>query len=631
MDLIDSELLWQRSGTMQPYRHLAICILTPSIFLTTGRLLAHTSLTLKEVAQTHNPYSARKVYTNPLTSPAPDTNPALQLIAPVSQSLPDAVRQNLYEQKGLSTDLEVLTQSLRTSPTGRETGEFILTYQTIPLCEHFIKAHRMNGVLFISGEVPDTPNMELPSVDLIWPTEKAVGSWLQQLHPLATIDRQHVQSCWWVPPTGLVIPAYEFHLQEAGEEKRALVGANKLFSLESSSFSLGSSPIMATIQSYTRNPVDGRLQQDQIAVTDPNLLINQYFTIDNGTSPRNSAADHMFVYSPDDVIPFTEANVFAGVNRYRNWLDTIGYKWEGGQITIRLHQLVLGTPDNALYIPAFGSQTTSIIEIGDGDGVILGYLPNDLNVVDHETTHHIIWRAVKSTEQYEVEGETLPVSQLNHSLAIHEGLADSFPFLFEDDPCLAKSVCPATSSICYVPGKCLRTADNTIQYGSDTYWNFGRRVHQKGQVVSGLIWDLRKMEFLPITEFASFVNHSIDYLLQKSTYQDLILALLSTDYELYHSKYCTDIVSAAQARGFTNEVSTINCTNTDSVTTAKNNRENVLSASEVATQTVTTDTGSTNKKNPFCGVGTSDAMPQEGTWMLYLLPLLFFLGKRYLI
>ncbi len=588
-------------------------------------LLAHTSPNVKEVVGAHNPYSDRKIYTNPFTSPSSTADAALSLTATDKLPFPDAVRAHLYGEKGLSPELEVISQSLTTTPTGRETGEFILAYQTIPLCEHFVKAHRIGSVLFVSGEIPDD-DMQLPDSTVQWPSAASVAKWLQTTHPLATIDTQHAQSCWWVSRTQPMIPAYEFHLQESGQGARAIAGTHQLFTLEASSFSFDS-PVMATIQSYTRDPVDGRLQEDQIEVTDPLVLSNNYFTIDNGNYPRASSADHMFVYSPDDDIPFTEANIFAALNRYQKWLQGIGYVWQGGQITVQLHQLVFGTPNNAMYMPAVMGQSTSSIKVGDGDGIVLGSLPKDNNVGEHELTHEVLWRALKSTQQYESESETVPASLLNHSLAIHEGLADSFPFLYEDDPCLAKSVCPLSSPICYVPGKCLRTAENSIQYKSDTYWGFGNAVHKKGQVVSGLVWDLRKAEFLPLQQYAAFMNHSIDYLLPKSTYQDLIFALLFTDYELYNAAYCSDIVSAAQSRGFNEEVNNIDCHNMASLSAAKIARDHELVTPPPAPAPASSDSGS-KKKTPFCGIATSEPNRQDGSALVYLLPLLFFIGRR---
>ena len=597
-------------------------------------LLAVTSPNVKEVTNGHNVYSDRKVWTNPFTASQDAESVSLQLTTPTGQTLPDAVRANLYGSKGLSSELELVTLSLKTAPTGRETGEFVLAYQTIPLCEYFIKAHRIGTTLFIGGEIPDE-TMQLPDSSLLWPSIKSVADWLQKTHPLATINTQPAQSCWWVSTTQPMAPAYEFHMREAGQPERVVAGSNTLFALENSSFSVNST---VTVQSYTRDPLDGRLEEDQVEVTDPTLLSNEYFTIDNGDYPQNTSTNGMFVYSPDDLIPFTEANVFGGVNRYRLWLQSIGYTWQGGQITIRLHQLVLGTPDNALFIPPQDAEATPIIEIGDGDGILLGSeaggLPLDQDVVDHETTHSIIWRALKSTEMYEIEGQVVPASLLNHSLAIHEGLADTFPFLYQDDPCLAKSVCPATSSICYVPSKCLRTGDNDIQYNSDTYWSFGSDAHKKGMIVSGMVWDLRKMEFLPLTEFASFMNHSIDYLLQKSTYQDFLYAMLSADYELYNSTYCPEIISAAQARGFSDEVSTISCSNASSLASAKTARQEALLSTDLSgngstsTATTTTDASGSSKSNPLCGVATSDTSAPASSGLLYLLPLLFFIGKR---
>ena len=236
------------------------CCLLLAIVSSSISLFAHTSPNVKEVVGTHNPYSDRKIYTNPFTTPPAAAEAAIPLTAPVKLPFPDAVRAHLYEEKGLPPEFEIVSQSLKKTAIGRETGEFILAYQTIPLCEHFIKAHRIGTVLFVSGEIPDD-DMQLPDSTMVWPSSRSVAAWLKSTHPLATIDTEHAQACWWVSRTQPMIPAYEFQLQEAGEPARAIVGTRHLFSLEQSSFSVNA---QATVQGYTRDPVDGKLEEDQI-------------------------------------------------------------------------------------------------------------------------------------------------------------------------------------------------------------------------------------------------------------------------------------------------------------------------------------------------------------------------------
>jgi len=576
-------------------------------------------------SQVHNPYSARRIDRNPFLKiePAPVSG-AFRMAGDIeSMGLEDATRNQLYTQ-GLWSGFQVISHGMSKNPRGRQHADFHLEYHGQPLCQSFVRAHLLGKALWVGGEVPDGENIQ-PWKGQGWPSADKVQAWMFQSQPTWKKASTVVTPCWWISEREEMEPAYELHILDKAEPKRVIAGDKKLFLVERSSFSLQASA-MATVQSYEKDPVDGKLVTESIAVSDPTRLRNQYFSMDNGPYAEIASADHMFVFDPENAIPFTEANTFAAANRYFQWLLGIQYEWSGEQVTIQLHQLVMGTPNNALFMPGYGDSWGPTIEIGDGDGKVLQNLPLDRDVVTHEFSHNVIFRALRSTDQEEDENEILPPAELNHSLAIHEGLADSFTFLYTDSPCLGESICPVGSRVCAVPGQCLRTADNDLRYDGAAYWAYGSRVHMKGQLVSGLIWDLRKEAFLPLHDLAVFLNASVDYLLPKSTYQDLLLALLSADYELHRASHCTQLLAAAQARGFSGELVGIDCANAASIVATKNARETVVdnASTGVVTSTQTESANvTTSSKNPFCGMalGSGKDQPLSGGWLWFLLGL----------
>ena len=159
---------------------------------------------------------------------------------------------------------------------------------------------------------------------------------------------------------------------------------------------------------------------------------------------------------------------------------------------------------------------TSIFEFCQFPRQVLDNLPKDTDVISHEYGHHVIYKSLKSTR-----GE---------SLILHEGLADFFVFARTGDGCLGESICPSGSQICEVD-QCLRTADNSLVYGEGLYPH--KPAHQKGQLISGYLWDLAQSNDVPLEDLERMVLRAIDLLVSDSGIEHFMLALYNADQELH--------------------------------------------------------------------------------------------------
>lgn len=166
-----------------------------------------------------------------------------------------------------------------------------------------------------------------------------------------------------------------------------------------------------------------------------------------------------------------------------------------------------GTPNNALYQPAVSSSGYPQIMVGDGDGNILQNLGKDNDVVSHEFSHHILFRTLTNTT-----GE---------SLVLHEGLADLFTFMQTGNACLGESICPSGSSACWLPDRCLRSAENDLSYLDTTYRSWVSAPHLRGQLISAVLWDLA--QDLNFTKVAQLTFTASSFFLEDSGLQDFVL------------------------------------------------------------------------------------------------------------
>ena len=283
-------------------------------------------------------------------------------------------------------------------------------------------------------------------------------------------------------------------------------------------------------------------------LSDDGTLSSQYFTTDPLGASRATSATHQFNFDTSDA-RFAETSVFTHATLMFSFFKELGYQWKKSQtITLVLHDTPSNTTNNAEYLPSDGSAGGGPkIRIGDGDGEILQNLPLDSEVVSHEFGHHVVFDYLRSTK--------------GPSLTVHEAYADFFTFARNDDPCLAESVCPAAApayprGACWIAGKCLRTADNTLKLDDAIVNTDG---HRRGQVVSGLLWDLRSLYGVPKIDVTKIAYGSIKFFADAITFKDLIVALMAADKELFLSKYSCTILAAAKGRGFGDSVAGLQC------------------------------------------------------------------------
>lgn len=304
-----------------------------------------------------------------------------------------------------------------------------------------------------------------------------------------------------------------------------------------------------TSRVYATSPVDNSFIQVSLkSLKGDGTLTSTYFTTDPIGEDRATSSTHEFIYTPDDP-KFAETSVFSHASLMLSFFKDLGYSWKSNQaIILRLHDTPSNTVNNAEYLPgAASADGIPRIRIGDGDGSTLQNLPLDSEVVSHEFGHHVVFDYLKTTK--------------GPSLTVHEAYADFFTLAHNDDPCLAESVCPKDAlafpdGACWTAGKCLRTADNTLKLTDDSVSTDG---HRRGQVVSGLLWDLREYYSVPKDDVTTLAFTSIKYFPETITFTSLIVALLSADREMLDSKYSCAILAAAHDRGFDDYISTLTC------------------------------------------------------------------------
>lgn len=282
---------------------------------------------------------------------------------------------------------------------------------------------------------------------------------------------------------------------------------------------------------YERNPNHRLVDKELRLLGDGTLTSSNFITV---TDPEERALEttHQFIYEPNDP-RFRETSLFVNATKMLDWFVSLGFNPQSEQIGLGVNAVLNGSVNNALYTPGAGKELMPTIRIGNGDGVVLQNLSVDADVVSHSLGHHVIFRKLKETD-----GE---------SMVVHEALADSFVMLHNDDPCVGASICPAGSTACWVQNQCLRTADNDLTLDDPRLPTDGLR-HLHGQVISGMLWDLRRSGQIENSELSRLVFDAVDYLKKDSGIKDLINALLNSDDQNYGGIHKELIRKAAMDR-----------------------------------------------------------------------------------
>lgn len=472
-------------------------------------------------------------------------------------STQDLVRESLAE-KGLHPFIRVnrkrdaFPESQQLQLGSRATqGSVITNYElTIsgyPLCGVDVRSvQHPSGAVALVGKVPYVGHVGQYG-DQDWPdaTESARHA-IEEIakHQNADIAGSRVTSakrCLFNTPSGLE-PAWDFILYVNGLQYGAQATPWEVMAGQQRYFDA-----TATVRAYSPNVSSGTLKDFSITVNGDGTLTNTYFTTsDYYGATRAYSASNSFVYSGTSESRFAEASTFVYANQQYDFAFTNGYVWSGAKpLTIISHALIKGTTNNALYTP-YDNVSGPYITVGDGDGSANGLqnLAYDSDVTSHEFGHHIVYQTVNDIR--------------SEALIIHEGLADFLTFSRTGDACLGESICPTGSGMCLADRSCLRSAENTITYNDATYKS--SKAHLQGQLVSGVLWDMRKNAAIPSDTLTRYVFDAIKYLPAAASMKSLIAAVLYVD-SLNSSTYQSAIQSAASARGLGIDVLGIDMSN----------------------------------------------------------------------
>lgn len=390
---------------------------------------------------------------------------------------------------------------------------------------------------------------QIPKGDLIWHSEPnpgfdlaAVGFQVDRIFPdgYEVVSRRpcaFIRNRQLFPAVELTILANEHPYLVWANESEIFDSEARFFDVDGSSRVYASSPAAKSLVDVTLRGLKG-----------DGTLTSSFFTTDPVGTSRATNENSEFYFDPSDP-RFAEVSVFTHASLMLSFFKDLGYVGKKPQlILLKVHDTPSNTVNNAEYLPGEGSADgVPRIRIGDGDGEVLQNLPLDIEVVSHEFGHHVVFDYLKSTK--------------GPSLTVHEAFADFFTLARNDDPCLAESVCPSTAlaypqGACWIAGKCLRTADNTLKLNDPIVAADG---HRRGQVVSGLLWDLRSLYSIPKGDVTKIAFTAVNYFPETISFTDLIVALMSADKEVMGGKYSCAILAAAKERGFGESVEALTC------------------------------------------------------------------------
>lgn len=443
------------------------------------------------------------------------------------------------------------------------TNRYGFAYQGVKLCQHEIKEHTSpSGEKTYWGSLAEVSKENLSHLQASWPAKDKVSklaqNYLSRHFSLLEADHQiakilQAQPCWWDQENSLTPALMIEALTISGNLHKFYSSEQEILLWQHASFELKNA--VSTV--YPRSPRDqlesfqlGKVNTDD---SDACLLSNNFFKV-YGTSGGTirSAQSCDFSYDTSQSA-FRESSLFTNANRHIQWLESNGYN-NFGSIPVKIeancsfnsvgecvnNPVSDSQSNNALYLPVSGGP---IIRVGNGDGLDLENLAVDADVVSHEIGHHVVYASVTRIDKSE-------------PLVIHEGLADYLTFARSEDPCLGRSICPASSRICAVEQTCLRTAINDYRLDSA---NLPSAPHLRSQFISGMLWDLSAEDGIAVSDVTKMLLTAIELMVADSGYQHLVLAMMLADDALYSGQYCETIYNRAIDRGMASLLEDISC------------------------------------------------------------------------
>ncbi|SMF30178.1 hypothetical protein SAMN06296036_109155 [Pseudobacteriovorax antillogorgiicola] len=282
--------------------------------------------------------------------------------------------------------------------------------------------------------------------------------------------------------------------------------------------------------SFLENPLQSELEKVSIEnlSTDQDHLDGQRFSVYGADilSDRAVASENLFDYDPENEELFDQVQAYYTLERAREFFGQYFPLEEDPRIDVFTHTYL---DNNAMYLPAISEQDVGSIHIGVADNIFMQYLNRDSDVLIHEYSHHIIYKFLTAT--------------WGESLTLHEGTADFFAYVLNDDPYLAESI--------LVGSPYLRTAEIESDRKHDLEASY-RGSHLLGQFWSAILWDLYRDLGSDALEI---ITDSLNYWPSQAQLSDAVLALVISDKELKDGQNVCKILELSLDRGLYEAVS----------------------------------------------------------------------------
>ncbi len=528
----------------------------------------------------------------------------------------DSVVRNKLRNLNLHPSIQLRNQNKKRAFNlqwaGIEQSKYKMYYDNIEICGFEVSAQVFNNSsTWFHGEVPVVSGSRYTEND--WPSfelslDQVLLEGSQWGLDISTYGSIHSEKCWRIEKQEL-IPAWRISLKFGDKlPYQFMADADKVYAKKPLYFDAS-----GTIRGFEKNSEHAATIDRVITdFTGEQKLRTPYFTSDPQGQTAVQKNDYSFIYTPG-TDEFDEATAFLALHDQFEFMKDIGYEWVGSKpMTLQINKVFQDGPvdddvNNARYIPEYMGQKP-FIQAGTGDGVNLQNLTTDRDVIAHEFGHHVVYRSLT-----EIGGE---------SGVLHEALADYWAFTKTNDACLGESVCPNGTGFCWVPNQCLRSGTTNLKITDNALKYEG--IHIVGQVVSGMLWDLRVKDSVPTDVVDSLVHNAIDLLKSNSGFRDLIIALLFADQSFHNSTYGAKIYLRAVARGFGSEISDIHCPSIDDCDL------NELPTLTGATVTPTVKKSTRSKSSGGCGVIqhlSKDSSQTPWGFLFVLLVPIFIVGS----
>lgn len=558
---------WASKGYAMPRTKISRAVLT-SIPLMAGISSSAAALTFKGP---HDLFpkqlqSAHKIMVQPFGAPALRVPSSLGLFQDGALDLEAAVaktvRGSLHPMVEMRFKNTTDGLSLTAGTTSRDASFYV---GGIPLCGFQVRAHALaDRSVLLFGDIPDI-DATLRFAPADWPDQELA----LEKTDAALADRPgsikliSASRCLFVSNANL-LPVWKLKVSKGALPYEVLADAYEVQKLEAGFFDA----VDGTASVYARNSSDtAKTDYTLPGLTGDGSLTSAWLqTVFPGKTQKFtkiSETSNTFNYDKTDA-RFMEVSTFAHAEMHRQFAASIGFEWYGpAPMQILMHikpggyldkssgEWIGGRSNNALFIPGSSDDNTlPQIQIDDGDGTDLQNLALDGDVVSHEFGHHIVYHTLRSTT--------------GQSLALHEGLADFFVFARTGAPNLGETICPDDSGACILPGKALRSAALDLRY-KDANWTAwagasNKLGHLHGQLISGLLWDLRKDNEMSGDDVTRLTLKAVSLFRSDSGFRDFIVSLFMADKELFSGRDFAILSAHVQSRGlgeFLDGISTV--------------------------------------------------------------------------